>query len=130
MLAAFRWNLRLLSYIALIVGAFLIYNTISVSVVRRRPETGIVRALGASRNAVLAAFLGEAAFFGLAGAVLGLPLGRVMATGAVKLMAATVESLYVSSQSRNNRAELCLVNRTRLHHRHQRLNSFRILARP
>jgi putative ABC transport system permease protein len=98
MLAAFRWNLRLLSYIALIVGAFLIYNTISVSVVRRRPETGIVRALGASRSAVLTAFLGEAAFFGLAGAALGLPVGRVMASGAVKLMAATVESLYVSSR--------------------------------
>ncbi len=98
MLAAFRWNLRLLSYIALIVGAFLIYNTISVSVVRRRPETGIVRALGAGRNAVLAAFLGEAAFFGLAGAALGLPVGRVMASGAVRLMAATVESLYVSSR--------------------------------
>ena len=98
MLAAFRWNLRLLSYIALIVGAFLIYNTISVSVVRRRPETGIVRALGASRGAVLAAFIGEAAFFGLARAALGLPVGRVMATGAVKLMSATVESLYVSSR--------------------------------
>src|SRR5271167_77111 len=98
MLAAFRWNLRLLSYIALIVGAFLIYNTISVSVVRRRPETGIVRALGASRGAVLAAFIGEAAFFGLAGAALGLPVGRLMASGAVKLMAATVESLYVSSR--------------------------------
>ena len=37
MLTAFRWNLRLLSYIALVVGAFLIFNTISVSVVRRRP---------------------------------------------------------------------------------------------
>jgi putative ABC transport system permease protein len=98
MLAGFRWNLRLLSYIALIVGAFLIYNTISVSVVRRRPETGIVRALGASRRAVLVAFLGEAAFFGLAGATLGLPVGRAMASGAVKLMAATVESLYVSSR--------------------------------
>jgi putative ABC transport system permease protein len=98
MLAAFRWNLRLLSYIALIVGAFLIYNTITVSVVRRRPETGIVRALGASRRAVLAAFIGEAVFFGLAGAALGLPVGRVMATGAVKLMSATVESLYVSSR--------------------------------
>src|ERR1700687_1273080 len=98
MLASFRWNLRLLSYIALIVGAFLIYNTISVSVVRRRPETGIVRALGASRGAVLAAFIGEAAFFGLAGAALGLPVGRVMASGAVKLMAATVASLYVSSR--------------------------------
>ena len=98
MLAAFRWNLQLLSYIALIVGAFLIYNTISVSVVRRRPETGIVRALGASRATVLSAFIGEAAFFGLTGATMGLPLGRIMASGAVKLMAATVESLYVSSR--------------------------------
>ena len=98
MLAAFRWNLRLLSYIALIVGAFLIYNTISVSVVRRRAEIGIVRALGASRSAVLIAFLGEAFSFGFLGAVLGLPVGRLMASGAVKLMSATVESLYVSSR--------------------------------
>lgn len=98
MLAAFRWNLRLLSYIALIVGAFLIYNTISVSVVRRRAEIGIVRALGAQRFAILGAFLGEAACLGLAGALLGLPLGRLMASGAVKLMALTVESLYVSSR--------------------------------
>ena len=98
MLAAFRWNLRLLSYISLVVGAFLIYNTISVSVVRRRPEIGIVRALGASRGVILFAFVGEAACFGLAGALLGLPLGRFMATGAVRLMAATVESLYVSSR--------------------------------
>jgi putative ABC transport system permease protein len=98
MLAAFRWNLRLLSYISLVVGAFLIYNTISVSVVRRRPEIGIVRALGASRGVLLSAFVGEAACFGLAGAVIGLPLGRFMATGAVRLMAATVESLYVSSR--------------------------------
>jgi putative ABC transport system permease protein len=98
MLEAFRWNLRLLSYISLVVGAFLIYNTISVSVVRRRPEIGIVRALGAGRNLILSAFLGEAACFGFAGALLGLPLGRWMATGAVKLMASTVESLYVSSR--------------------------------
>src|ERR1700676_264158 len=98
MLAAFRWNLRLLSYIALVVGAFLIYNTISISVVRRRAEIGIVRALGGSRGTILGAFLGESASFGLVGALLGLPLGRVMATGAVKLMSATVEALYVSSR--------------------------------
>jgi len=98
MLAAFRWNLRLLSYISLVVGAFLIYNTISVSVVRRRAEIGIVRALGASRGVILTAFIGEAACFGLAGAFIGLPLGRFVATGAVRLMSATVESLYVSSR--------------------------------
>jgi putative ABC transport system permease protein len=98
MLAAFRWNLKLLSYIALVVGAFLIYNTISVSVVRRRAEIGIVRALGASRATVLTAFVGEAASLGLIGALIGLPLGRVMASGAVQLMSATVEALYVSSR--------------------------------
>src|ERR1700730_8695910 len=98
MLAAFRWNLRLLSYIALVVGAFLIYNTISVSVVRRRAEIGIVRALGASRSMVLAAFVGEAACFGILGAMIGMLLGRLMAGGAVQLMGETVEALYVSSR--------------------------------
>ncbi|HEY4815878.1 MAG TPA: FtsX-like permease family protein [Candidatus Acidoferrum sp.] len=98
MLAAFRWNLKLLSYIALVVGAFLIYNTISVSVVRRRSEIGIVRALGASRGLVLAAFVAEAACLGLLGALIAMPLGRLMADGAVQLMGATVEALYVSSR--------------------------------
>lgn len=98
MLAAFRWNLRLLSYIALIVGSFLIYNTISVSVVRRRAEIGIVRALGASRRQVLVAFLLEAAFIGSSGSLLGIPIGRILASSAVRLMGATVNSLYVSSR--------------------------------
>ena len=51
MLRAFRWNLRILSYISLLVGAFLIYNTIAVSVVRRRTEIGILRAVGTSSGA-------------------------------------------------------------------------------
>jgi putative ABC transport system permease protein len=98
MLGAFRLNLRMLSYIALLVGAFLIYNTISVSVVRRRPEIGIVRALGATRRAVLAAFLGEAVCLGVAGGIAGCVLGRLMAIGALRLVAATVQSLYVTSR--------------------------------
>ena len=98
MLSAFRWNLRILSYVALLVGAFLIYNTISVSVVRRRSDIGTVRALGASRKQVLVAFLAEAAIFGFAGALLALPLGRFMAAGAVRLLATTVDALYISSR--------------------------------
>jgi putative ABC transport system permease protein len=97
MLSAFRWNLRVLSYISLVVGAFLIYYTISVSVVRRQTEIGILRAVGTTRFGVMAAFLTEAAFFGFLGTLLGLALGRVMANGAVGLMAATVSALYVSS---------------------------------
>jgi putative ABC transport system permease protein len=98
MLRAFRWNLRVLSYISLLVGAFLIYNTISVSVVRRRPEIGILRALGAGRWGVLWLFLGEALLLGLAGSLVGVGLGRIFAAGAVGLISDTVNSLYSSSR--------------------------------
>lgn len=98
MLAGFRSNLIILSYIALVVGAFLIYNTISVSVVRRRAEIGILRALGMTRATVLTMFLAEAALFGVAGIVIGVPLGRLMAEAAVGAIGATVQNLYVSSQ--------------------------------
>ncbi len=64
MLRAFRWNLRVPSYISLVVGAFLIYNTISISVVRRRGEIGILRALGAAPGR-LDLFLSEALIFGV-----------------------------------------------------------------
>lgn len=98
MLWAFRWNLRILSYIALVVGAFLIYNAISVSVVRRRADIGTVRALGASRQMVLLGFLAEAAMLGAVGAAIAIPLGLLLASGAVRLLGATVNALYVSSR--------------------------------
>jgi putative ABC transport system permease protein len=98
MVSAFRWNLRVLSYISLVVGAFLIYNTISVSVVRRRAEIGVLRAVGASRRTVLMLFLAEAALFGVVGAALGVALGRLLAAGAVELIAGTVNALYTTSR--------------------------------
>ncbi len=98
MLRAFRWNLRVLSFISLLVGAFLIYNTISVSVVRRRAELGVLRALGADRSGILGLFLGEALLIGLAGSALGVLIGRLLAAGVVGMIADTVNSLYVSSR--------------------------------
>ena len=61
MLAAFHTNLTALSWIALIVGLFLVYNTITISVVARRQEIGTLRALGLTRNKVLMLFLGREA---------------------------------------------------------------------
>ena len=97
MLRAFRWNLRMLSYSTILVGAFLIYNTITAYVVRRRQQIGILRAVGASREMVRAAFLIEGAVFGILGAAAGLLVGRLLAIGAVEAVGATVSSLYVSS---------------------------------
>ena len=97
MLSAFRWNLRMMSYATILVGAFLIYNTISAWIVRRRRQIGIVRAVGASRAMVRAAFLFEGAVFGVLGVAAGLALGRLLAVGAVDAVGQTVSSLYVSS---------------------------------
>ena len=97
MLGAFRWNLRMMSYAAILVGAFLIYNTISAYIVRRREQIGIVRAVGASRAMVRTAFLFEGAVFGVLGTAVGLFVGRLLAIGAVDTVGQTVSSLYVSS---------------------------------
>ncbi len=97
MLAAFHFNLNALSYIALIVGVFLVYNTVAVSVIARRREIGTLRALGATRGRVLRLFLGEAVVLALVGAGLGAPVGWLLAQGAVRLTSTTVNTLYVTS---------------------------------
>ena len=99
MLAAFHFNLAALSWIALVVGLFLVYNTVAVSVISRRPEIGVLRALGAPRRLVLALFLGEAAVLAALAAALGAPAGWALARGAVSLTSATVNTLYVTSQA-------------------------------
>lgn len=97
MLAAFHFNLTMLSGIALVVGVFLIYNTISVAVMTRRREVGMLRTLGVTRGQVLRLFMGEALLLGLAGAVAGVPLAKLLAEGAVLLTATTVDTLYVAT---------------------------------
>ncbi len=97
MIAAFHFNLTALGSIALLVGLFLIYNTVSISVITRRQEVGALRAVGASRLVVLALFLGEALLLTIIGTVVGLGLGRMMASAAVRVTGKTVETFYISA---------------------------------
>src|SRR5688572_31587660 len=97
MLAAFHANLTALSWIALIVGLFLVYNTITISVVARRQEIGTLRALGLTRRKVLLLFLGEAAALAAAGIIVGLGLARVLADAALTLTSSTVTTLYIAA---------------------------------
>ena len=97
MLAAFQFNLTALSYIALFVGLFLVYNTVSISVIARREEIGTLRALGTSRGTVLSMFLAEAASLAIAGCAIGVVLGRVLAEGAVRITSTTVDALYIAA---------------------------------
>jgi putative ABC transport system permease protein len=95
MLAAFQLNLTALSMVSLLVGVFLVYNTISASVARRRVEIGILRSIGASRWEVRALFLGEACVFGVLGVAVGMVGGVLLARVLTGAVAKTVSSLYV-----------------------------------
>jgi putative ABC transport system permease protein len=95
MLGAFQLNLTALSLVSVLVGAFLIYNTISASVVRRRTEIGILRALGASRAEVRLLFLGEAAFAGFIGTILGATLALPLASALIAPLTETIRTLYI-----------------------------------
>ncbi len=97
MLAAFHLNLTALSSIALLVGLFLVYNAISVSVLGRREEIGALRAIGVTRGQVQAQFLGEALVLGALGIAVGLPLAQALAAVTISMTSRTVNTLYVAT---------------------------------
>lgn len=101
MLAAFRLNLTALSSIALAVGMFLIYNTVSISVVRRREEIGTLRALGAARGDMLLVFLGEGLLFGVVGSALGVAFGTLLADSLLAAMNQAVAAHWLQSTARS-----------------------------
>jgi len=78
---------------------FLIYNTVSVSVMTRRSEIGMLRTLGVTRGQILRLFLGEALVLSLAGAAVGVPLAKALAMGAVALTSTTMNTLYVAQSA-------------------------------
>ena len=94
LLASFRVGLFFVSLVALFVGVFLIYNTVSVSVVQRRREIGILRCLGITRRQVLALFVLEALALAFAGSLIGLLAGILLARGAIGSVTQTVSNLY------------------------------------
>ena len=94
LVASYRLNLSVLSAIALFVGMFLIYQSVTLSVVRRRREIGLLRTLGMTPRQVLGLFLAEGAVSGGLGGLLGLLLGVLLAEGTVGIMAQTLSSLY------------------------------------
>jgi putative ABC transport system permease protein len=93
MTRAFDLNLRALSLLALLVGAFLIYNTQTFSVVQRRPLLAALRTLGTTRAEVLKIVLAEAAVVGALGTAVGLLLGVGLGRGLVALVARAISDL-------------------------------------
>ena len=94
MTRAFELNLTALSLLALIVGMFLVYNTMTFSVVQRRWLIGRIRTLGVTRNEIFRLILGEAVLIAIIGTSLGLLLGIVLGQSLVQLVTQTINDLY------------------------------------
>ncbi|MDT8305805.1 MAG: FtsX-like permease family protein [Anaerolineae bacterium] len=94
MSAAFELNLTALSLLALVVGMFLIYNTVTFSVVQRRRLFGILRALGVTRRQLFRLILAEATLLSFAGSLLGLALGVGLGRVMVRLVTQTINDFY------------------------------------
>jgi len=94
MVWAFQLNLSVMSWVGLLVGMFLIYNTIAFAVAQRRREIGIYRALGMTERRVAGLFLVEAGLLGLLGGLLGGLGGVWLARILVSLVSRTITDLY------------------------------------
>ena len=76
---AYRVNLNMLAMVAVLTGAFLVFSTQALSVLRRRTSLALLRALGATRRQVEAALLAEGILLGAAGSAVGVLLGQGVA---------------------------------------------------
>jgi putative ABC transport system permease protein len=92
--AAFTTNLHALSLLALLVSAFLIFNSVSFTVVQRRELISTLRALGVTRTQVLALIVIEAAALGLVGGALGAVAGVSLARKLLVFITRTINDLY------------------------------------
>ncbi len=98
--SAMRIGITLASFIALLVGIFIIFNTFNISINQRWKEIGILRALGVKRQHVQQMFLGEAVVMGVIGSVIGIVLGFFLAVGAERIMSEVAAKIfsYVSTR--------------------------------
>jgi putative ABC transport system permease protein len=80
---AYRVNLNVLAMVALFTGAFLVFSTQALSVLRRRPQFALLRVMGTTRRQLLLQVLTEGALLGIGGSLLGLLLGTLMASAAL-----------------------------------------------
>jgi len=85
----FETALALFGAVALLAGAVLVFNTLSLTVVERRRQIGLLRAVGAPIGLVVRLMLAQGILLGIAGAVVGVVAGQVLAAGLVLIVSRT-----------------------------------------
>ncbi len=97
MVASYQKLMSLISSLAVMVGLFMVTNTISMSVAERRKEVGTLRALGATKKGILTLFLTEATLMGTVGAFVGCLAGNWLAHRLVASVATAMSQQFLTT---------------------------------
>ena len=91
---AFSINLTALGMLSLLVGMFLIYNTMTFLVIQRRRLFACLRSLGVTRQQIFKLIISEALLLAVIGTVLGILLGIALGQGLLHLISDTINAIY------------------------------------
>jgi putative ABC transport system permease protein len=94
MTRAFAINLTALGLLSMLIGMFLIYNTMTFLVVQRRQLIGSLRAIGVTRREIFTMIVSEAGILALIGTTAGILMGIVMAQSLLQLVSSTINAIY------------------------------------
>jgi putative ABC transport system permease protein len=94
MTRAFHTNLTAMSLLALLVGGYIVYNTMTFAVLQRRSLLGTLRMQGVTRGQLFTLVLLEALVLAAVGALLGVLLGIAVGAGLVQLVTRTINDVY------------------------------------
>lgn len=92
--SSMHFGLTLMSFLALTIGVFIIFNSFSISVSQRWKEIGVLRAIGVSRRGIQGMFLVEAILMGVFGSVIGIAGGYVLALISMRVVGNVTASFY------------------------------------
>jgi len=94
MTRAFSINLKALGLLSLLVGMFLIYNTMTFLVMQRRRLIGSLRSIGVTRGQIFKLIIGEALLLAAIGTLIGIVLGIALGQGLLYLISGTINAIY------------------------------------
>ncbi|MGZ5054073.1 MAG: ABC transporter permease [Methylobacter sp.] len=94
MTRAFSINLKALGLLSLLVGMFLIYNTMTFLVMQRRRLIGSLRSIGVTRSQIFILIISEALLLAAIGTLIGIVLGIALGQGLLYLISGTINAIY------------------------------------
>ncbi len=97
LISRFQKTLGLARFIVIFVGMYIIYNSVSITIVHRKKEIGILRALGTTKNHVVMLFLAESLVNGTIGSALGAGLGILQAKASIGTVSKLVSDVYLNT---------------------------------